>query len=145
MSVEQIAREVVMNMGDEKKMSSLVSEDAMASGGVLPVAIPMKEALKMMSGLSIAFPDISFDIQKVTVNGNQATVDVLWGGTNSGAFSLPIPGMPPIPPTGKKVSVKDSYVVTVRGKKVTHLKVQSPADGGIPAALAQLGVNLPAM
>lgn len=145
MSVEQIARDVVLNMGDEKMVSSMVTADAMASGGVLPVAIPMKEAFKVMSGLTMAFPNLSFDIQKVTVNGNQATVDVLWGGTNTGTLTLPIPGVPPIPPTGKKVSVKDSYVVTVQGDKVSHLKVQSPADGGIPAALAQLGVNMPTM
>ena len=145
MSVEQIARDVVMNMGDEKKVSSMVTADAMASGGVLPGAIPMTEAFKLMSGLTMAFPDLSFDIQKVTVIGNQATVDVLWGGTNTGMFTLPIPGMPPIPATGKKVLVKDSYVVTVQGDKVSHFKAQSPADGGIPAALAQMGVNLPGM
>lgn len=145
MSIEQIARDVVMNMGDEKKVTSMITDDAMASGGVLPVAIPMKEAFKVMSGLTTAFPDLNFDIQKVTVNGNQATVDVMWGGTNSGALTLPIPGVPPIPPTGKKVSVKDSYVVTVQGDKVSHFKVQSPADGGVPAALMQLGVQMPGM
>jgi predicted ester cyclase len=90
-------------------------------------------------------PDLKFDIQQVTVNGNQATVKAQWGGTQTGPLSLPMPGMPTIPPTGKKVSVKDTYVITVQGDKVSHMHVESPADGGIPAALAQLGVKTPGM
>jgi predicted ester cyclase len=95
--------------------------------------------------LFTAFPDLKFDIQQVTVNGNQATVRVLWSGTNTGTLSLPIPGMPAMPASGKRVSVKDGYIITVQGDKVSHFQVDSPADGGIPAALAQLGVKVPAM
>jgi len=145
MNVEQIARDVVTNMTDAEKLKSMVTPDAMASGGVLPQAMPMMEAIKMMDGLTMAFPDLKFNVQKVTVKGNQATVDALWSGTNTGMLNLPLPGMAPIPPTGKKVSVKDSYVVTVQGDKVSHFRVESPADGGIPAALAQIGVKMPAM
>jgi len=50
-----------------------------------------------------------------------------------------------MPPTGKKVSAKDVFVVTVEGDKVSHLHVDSPGGGGLPALLAQLGVNLPGM
>jgi predicted ester cyclase len=145
MSVEQIARDIVMNMANKDKVKSMITADAMASGGVLPQAIPLMEAFNVMSDLTKAFPDIKFNIQKVTVMGDQATVDAVWGGTNTGPMSLPMPGMAPIPATGKKVSVKDTYVVTVQGDKVSHLRVESPDDGGIPAALAQLGVKMPAM
>ena len=119
--------------------------DAMASGGVLPQPIPMMEALKVVGGLKTAFPDLKFNIQQVTVNGDKASVKVIWTGTNTGALSLPIPGMAPIPATGKKVSVKDGYVVTVKGDKVSHFTVDSPADGGIPGALMQMGVKMPGM
>ena len=145
MSVEQIARDVITNMADAEKLKSMFTPDAMASGGVMPQALPMMEAIKMMDGLTTAFPDLKFNVQKVTVKGNQATVDAVWSGTNTGTFNLPLPGMAPIPPSGKKVSVKDSYVVTVQGDKVSHFRVESPADGGIPAALAQIGVKMPAM
>ena len=50
-----------------------------------------------------------------------------------------------IPVTGKEVSVKDTYIITVEGDRVSHLQVDSPADGGLPAALAQLGVKMPDM
>jgi hypothetical protein len=50
-----------------------------------------------------------------------------------------------IPSTGKQVSVRDSYIVTVEGDKVSRLEVNSPPDGGIPAALGQIGVKVPGM
>jgi predicted ester cyclase len=145
MSVEQVARDLVLNMSNEEKVKTMVTADAMASGGVLPQPIPVMEAMKVMAGLTTAFPDLKFDIQQVTVNGNQATVKAQWSGTQTGALSLPMPGMPSIPPTGKKVSVKDAYVIAVQGNKVSHMRVESPADGGIPAAIAQLGVKMPGM
>ena len=145
MSVEQVARDVVSNMTNIDKLKTMVTADAMASGGVLPQPIPMMEALKVSAGLATAFPDLKFDIKQVTVNGNKATVNAQWSGTNTGPLSLPVPGMSTIPPTGKKVSVKDAYVVTVQGDKVSHFEVNSPADGGIPAALAQMGVKMPGM
>jgi len=145
MSTEQIARDLVLNMNNAEKVKAMLTADAMASGGVLPQPIPAMEAMKVMAGLTTAFPDLKFEIQQVKVNGNQATVNAKWGGTNTGSLSLPMPGMATIPATGKKVSVKDAYIVTVQGDKVSHLQVVSPADGGIPAAIAQLGVKVPGM
>ena len=145
MSVEQVARDFIAQMDDMQKTESRLTPDAMVSGGVLPAPMPAMQAMNLMGALKTAFPDLQFDIQKVTVNGNQATVNAQVSGTNTGPFSLPVPGMPSIPPTGKKVSVPDRYIVTVDGDKVSHLQVDSPADGGIPAMLAQLGVKMPGM
>ena len=144
MSVEQVANDFVKNMNDSERLKGLVTPDAMASGGVLPEAIPVMQAMGVVDALATAIPDLSFDIEQTTVNGDQATVRVRWSGTQSGPLSLPLPGMPTLLPTGKKVSVKDAYVLTVRGDKVSHMRVESPADGGIPAALEQLGVKVPA-
>jgi len=145
MSVEQVARDFVRMMNDAEKTKEHITADAVVSGGVLPQPQPIMAALKIMSGLTAAMPDLKFAIQQVTVSGNQATVKAQWGGTQSAPLSLPIPGMSSIPATGKKVSVKDTYVLTVQGDKVSHMIVESPVDGGIPAALAQLGVKMPAM
>lgn len=145
MSVEGVARDFIMMMNDVEKMKGFVTADALASGGVLPQPIPVMEALNVMTGLTDAMPDLKIDVESVTVNGNQATVKAMWGGTQTGNLNLGVPGMPTIPPTGKKVSVKDTYVVTVQGDKVSHIHVTSPNDGGIPAALAQLGVTMPSM
>jgi predicted ester cyclase len=147
MSVEQVAREVVMNMMNPAKLTPLLGPNAMASGGIFPPGqeMPMSDASKLMGSFTTAFPDVKFEIQQVTVHGNEATVKAKWSGTNTGAFAIPLPGMPNIPATGKKVSVDDVYVVTVEGDKVTHMRVDSPADGGVPGALKQLGISMPAM
>lgn len=148
MSVEQVARDFVKMMGNEQQAKSHLTPDAMVDGGILPRPMPATEAFKLMQGLVTAIPDFTIDIQQVDVNGNVATVKIKWGGTQTGSLDLQIPGMPAIPPTGKKVSVNDTYKVTVQGDKVSHMSVDSPMNGGIPGALSQLGVkmpNLPAM
>jgi len=145
MSVEQIASDFITKMNDVNAAESYLTPDAVSAGGVLPQPIPAKEAIGMLSALKTAFPDLMFDIQDVAVKGNQATVQAIWSGTNKGPLNLPMPGMPSIPPTGKQVSVKDTYIVTVEGDKVSRIEVDSPPDGGVPAALNQIGVKVPGM
>jgi predicted ester cyclase len=148
MSVEQVARDFVtaaMVGGDIGKLKAQLTADAMASGGMLPQPMPAIEAFKSSADLKAAFPDLKFEIQQVKVNGNQAAVQVHMSGTNTGQLNLGLPGMPAIPASGKKVSVKDAMVVTVQGDKVSHVTIDSPADGGLPAMLAQLGVKMPGM
>ena len=146
MSVEQVARDFVLNMTDIEKTKATLTPDAMASGGVLPAPMPAMEAFGIVGGLMSGFPDLKFEVDQVTVNGNQATVNTRVSGTNTGTLSLPVPGMPSnMPPTGKKASAKDTFIVTVQGDKVSHFQVDSPADGGLPVLLAQIGVQPPAM
>jgi len=145
MSVEKTARDFITSMNNVNVAGAYLTPDAVAAGGVLPQPVPASEAFKFMDALNTAFPDLKFDIQNVTVKGNQATVQAKWSGTNKGALNLPMPGMQSIPATGKLVSVKDTYIVTVQGDKVSRIEVDSPPDGGIPAALKQIGVKVPGM
>jgi hypothetical protein len=145
MSVEQIASDFITKLNDVNAAEAYLTPDAVAAGGVLPEPIPAKEAIRLMSALNTAFPDLKFDIQNVTVEGDQATVQAVWSGTHNGPLNMPLPGMPSIPPTSKQVSVKDLYIVTVDGDKVSRIEVNSPPDGGIPAALGQIGVTVPGM
>ena len=145
MSIEQIARDFVTNMTNPERLKALATADAVVSGGVLPQPMPLMEAMGIVGALATAMPDFKFDIERVRVNGNEARVEVKWSGTHSGPLALPLPGMPVVPATGKRASVRDAFIVTVQGDKVSHLQVESPADGGIPGALAQLGVKAPGM
>jgi predicted ester cyclase len=143
MSVEEVARDFVSHMNDTERMKSMVTADAMASGGILPQPIPVMEAMKLMAGLTTAFPDLKFDVQKIKVKGNRATVHARWSGKNTGPLNIPVPGMPMISVTGKEISVEDTYIITVDGDKVSHMQVDSPPGGGLPAAFEQLGVKMP--
>lgn len=145
MSVEQVARDFITKMNDANAAESYLTPDAVSAGGVLPQPIPAREAISLLTALSTAFPDLKFDVQNVTVKGNQATVHAVWSGTNNGILNMPFAGMQNIQPTGKQVSVKDTYIVTVQGDKVSRLDVDSPPDGGIPAALGQIGIKAPEM
>src|SRR5574342_1274882 len=139
MSVEQVARDFVTDMMDVEKTKAHLTADAMVSGGVLPQPMPAMEAFGLIGAMQAAFPDLKFEVEQVKVNGNQATVNLQLSGTNTGSLSMPLPGMPgSIPPTGKKVSAKDVFVVTVQGDKVSHMRVESPAGGGLPGVLAQM-------
>lgn len=145
MSVEQVARDFITDMTDVEKTKAHLTANAMASGGVLPQPMPAMEAFGLVGALKTAFPDLKFEVEDVTVNGNQARVNLLVSGTNTGPLSLPMPGMPSnMPPTGKHASAKDTFVVTVEGDKVSHLLVDSPDGGGLPVLLGQLG-NMPGM
>ncbi len=143
MSVEQVARDFMSTMGNPDRVRQLFTPDAIVDGGVLPRPLPATEAMSVMIDLTSAIPDLRMDVQHVTVNGNQARVDAVWSGTQSRSLSLPVPGMMPIPATGKHISVKDTYILTVEGDKISHMTVESPADGGIPGALSQIGVHMP--
>ena len=94
MSVEQVARDFIAMMSDVEGTKSKITPDAVVSGGVLPAPMPALEAINIIGGLKAAFPDLKFDVQQVTVNGDQATVKAQWGATNTGSLSLPLPGMP---------------------------------------------------
>ena len=145
MSVESVAREFITQMGDIEMTKKRITADAMASGGVLPKPMPALDALHLIAGLKAAMPDLKWNVDSVSVSGNKATIKSTWSGTQTGKLDLGMPGMSALPPTGKKVSVKDDYIVTVQGDKVSHLEVNSPANGGIPGALAQLGMKMPSM
>ena len=145
MSVEQVARDFITRMNDVNAAESFLTADAVSAGGVLPQPIPAREAMSLLSALTAAFPDLKFDVQSVTVKGDQAIVQAIWSGTNKGPLDMHLPGMLVIPPTGRKVSVKDTYIITVVGNKVCRIEVDSPSDGGIPAALGQIGVKIPGM
>ncbi len=145
MSVEQVARDFIAAMPDPAKTKARLTPDAMISGGILPQALRGTEAIDLMGALKTAFPDLWFDVRQVTVNGTQATGKADWSGTNTGALHLPLAGAPDIPPTGKRVSVPDTYLVTVQGDKVSHMEIESPANGGIPGALSQIGVKIPGL
>ena len=146
MSVEQVARDFVTSMTDAEKTQALLTADAMVSGGVLPQPMPAMEAFNLIGAMRSAFPDLKFEVDQVTVNGNEATVNLRLSGTNTGPLSMPLPGMSgSIPPTGKKVSAPDTFIVTVQGDKVSHMRVESPAGGGLPGVLAQMGVQMPGM
>lgn len=115
----------------------LASADATASGGVLPGTIPLRDAMQVMGALWAALPDFRVEIIKVNTVGDEVAVDFMWGGTHNSALNLP--GAASIPATGKAVWVADRFALRFGEGTLEAVRVESPAAGGIPGMLAQIG------
>lgn len=125
---------------DPSQIKALSNDDAIASGGVLPRAIPLGDAVQIMDALWTALSDFHVEITKVETKGAEVTVEFMWGGIHDGTLHLPIPGATPISPTRKTVWVSEVFCFTVENDKINTLHVESPVGGGIPGMMAQLGL-----
>lgn len=94
-----------------------------------------------------AMPDYQWNVQNLSVAGDEVTVDSLWTGTHTGTFrlSMVMPGAPDVPATGIAVQVADRFIFTVRGDQLAGMTIDSPQGGGMLGFLQQVGVDLPPM
>ena len=100
-------------------------------------------ALKMLTALYTGFPDWNYKYKEVEDRG-QGNYAIKWdqGGTHTGTWSMP--GMDPIPPTGRTVRIPEHYFYyRVANGKLTII-FPEPFVGGAPRGiLEQIGVELP--
>ena len=130
---------------DFDRAAFYLSDDFVFRGPV-PQPIGKQEFLAIQRAVEDAFPDWSFNVHKVQEWGEKVTGAVQITGTHTRDLVLPIPGMPPIPATGKKVSLPEEQLeFTFKGEKIASLTSDNVPGGGIPGVLAQIGVQLPPM
>ncbi len=92
--------------------------------------------------IGAALPDFSFHYMPGKRNGDSAEGTVQVGGTHSAEFKAPIPGIPNVPATGKRIlNPKERIWVTARNGKVTSLVVENVTDGGLFGILKQMSVT----
>ncbi len=143
MNTVQVVRDYfeAMNAHDATKAASYMTDDYIESD-FLPQAPPnnKQQTIKTNTGLFQAFPDIHFNIQRTAAQGDQVIVETQVTATHKGPLAT-IPGMPPIPATGKKFSVPDKLVFTMRRDKIAAQRFESPTNGGPAEAFKQLGIQ----
>ena len=102
-----------------------------------------QQALKMLTALYTGFPDWNYAHDGIEDRG-QGNYAIKWrqGGTHTAEWAMP--GMDPIPPTGRKVTIPEHYFYyRVSGDKLTII-FPEPIRGGAPRGiLEQIGVSLP--
>lgn len=131
--------------GDFNKLDSLVADDFVFAGPV-PQPVGKREFLGLQSALLKAMPDWKFNARDMSENGDQVTMLLQVTGTQTGELQLPMPGMPPIPSTGKRVELPyEESAFTVKNGKLSRLDVKSSPMGGVMGILSQLGVPMPPM
>jgi predicted ester cyclase len=130
--------------GEWERARSYLTDDY-SFGGAVPEPIGPDAWLGIHKALSAAMPDFSFNARGIHEENGKVVGQVGVTGTQTRELVLPIPGMAPIAPTGKRVSLPtETITVTMRGDKLANLDVSEVAGGGVPGLLTQLGAALPA-
>jgi hypothetical protein len=144
MNAQELVQDVYSSL--EKKefqhALTLLSDDFVFSGAT-PVPLNKQQWISVIEGMKAAMPDWSFNYKlvKATSSAIEGTVEIT--GTQTGELALPIPGIPRVPATSKKVRLpKEKVELTVRNGQLTSLKVENLPNGGVPGILKQLGVAL---
>jgi predicted ester cyclase len=128
--------------GDFKKLDGMVADD-MVFAGPVPEPLGKHEFMMVQMAMNKAMPDWKFNASDFKENGDVVTVTFQITGTQTGELNVPMPGVQPIPPTGKKVSLpKEPSAFTVKNGKLARLEVTPVPGGGVMGVLAQLGVKM---
>jgi len=135
---EQVIRGYIeaINAHDEAKVASYLTDDFVENFANAP-SLGRQQYVEHMKDFFQAFSDFNYYVENVSVDSNQVSVNMRVSGTHDG----PLPGTPPIPPTGNNFSVPDKLIVTLRGDRLAELRLESPANGGPGEALKQLGLH----
>jgi steroid delta-isomerase-like uncharacterized protein len=82
-----------------------------------------------------AFPDMKTTNQNVVVADDRVATEIEWTATHTGPLQGP-PGMPPVPPTNKKVVGRGAYFARIEAGKV----VEFSAHPDMAGMMMQLGL-----
>ncbi len=126
---------------DFAKAASYLSGDFTLSGPT-PQPVGKNEFIAIQSAFMRAIPDWSFNDHDLQEQGDKVTGAVQITGTHT--EPLVLPAIPPIPATGKKISLPEEHLeFTFKGDKIASLTSDNVPGGGVPGVLQQIGVQLP--
>jgi hypothetical protein len=129
---------------DFKKLDGMLADD-MVFAGPVPQPVGKHEFVGLQSLLLVAMPNWNFNAKDFKENDDVVTVTLQVPGPHTGELSLPMPGLPKVPATGKKVSLPaEPSTFTIKNGKIARLDVAPTPGGGVPGILSQLGVPMPA-
>ena len=101
-----------------------------------------EEFLAMLRALYAGFPDWNYDNDAPEIRDGIIAIRWRQGGTHTGDFALP--GMPTIPPTGKKVTIPEHFFFYKSdGEKIIEIRPEDVPGGAPRGILEQLGVEAP--
>ena len=101
-----------------------------------------EQFLQMLRALYAGFPDWHYDHDPPELRGEIIAVKWRQGGTHSGTFALP--GIEPVPATGKRVQIPAHYFFyNVRGDRIVEIRPEAMRGGAPAGILEQIGVTSP--
>jgi predicted ester cyclase len=118
--------------------------DDFAFSGAVPQPVNADAWLAVHKAFAAAMPDFSFNARDIREEESSVRLQVQPSGTQTRELALPIPGIPAIAPTGKRVQLApESCACEFRGDKLISYHVHTTPGGGVQGILAQLGVAAP--
>jgi predicted ester cyclase len=113
--------------------------------GPAPVPLNKAQFLGAMKNTTAGLPDFSFNSGEV-IEHSETHVEqkIQISGTHTATLQNVIPGIPPLPPTGKRVQLpQETLHYTLEGSKISSIRVESVEGGGFGGMFSQLGVEPP--
>jgi len=132
-----------MDAGKIDEAASYLAENFSFSG---PVPQPMSKAAYVAFSKNnlVAFSDFKLNASDIHEHGNVVHTTIQITGTNDGELRPPMPGVPPFPPTGKKIKLAVQHPeFTVSGNQIVSITDTPNPDAGLPGILKQLGHKMP--
>jgi steroid delta-isomerase-like uncharacterized protein len=121
---------------DPDRTLALLSDDVAWRDVSTPEPMHGKAAIRQyLQGWFTAFPDMSTSTKNRVVSEDQVAAEVEFTGTNSGPMQMAA-GAPAIPATGKQVTGRGTYFLTIRNGKVVEVHSYPDAAG----LMMQLGL-----
>jgi hypothetical protein len=100
------------------------------------------EFLQMLRALYTGFPDWHYDHSPPEERDGAVAVRWQQGGTHTGIFAMP--GMAPVPATGKTVRIPAQYFLyVVREGKIAEIRPEAIPGGAPGGILEQIGLTAP--
>jgi predicted ester cyclase len=128
---------------DFDTMNKLLADNFQVVGAV-PHPLDKRWVIADTKARWAAFPDWKFNAQIVREQGDIVTIITHVTATHTGTLIPPIPGMLPIPPTGKTIrQPQETTILTIRNNQLVEWKIEPVPGGGYPGILKQLGVAMP--
>ncbi|TML75995.1 MAG: ester cyclase [Actinobacteria bacterium] len=120
--------------GDADAFAEFLADDVVWYDWTLPEPLHGKAAAKAyFAGLTTAFPDMRTKTVVAVIGDDAVATEVEWTGTNTGPLAM---GGTELPPTGKTVTGRGSYIARVRDGKVVEFRAYQDAIG----LMGQLGL-----
>jgi predicted ester cyclase len=127
------------------KFSDSLTDD-MVFDGPVPEPVGKREFVGLQTALVAAIPNWKFNATDFKMNGEQVTATFQITGTQTGELSLPMPGFPKFPASGKHVSLpKEAITITLKNGKISRMEAAKVPGGGVGGVLTQLGIPMPVM
>jgi predicted ester cyclase len=127
------------------KFADSLADDLVFAGPV-PEPVGKREFVGLQTALVVAMPDWKFNASDFKLNGDKVVATIQITGTQTGVLSLPMPGFPQVPPSGKHVSIPaQPTTFTVRNDKIVRVEADADPKAGVPGILSQLGIPMPQM